>query len=440
MFNPFKKQKIETKPLSGFTELLPDEQIAFNTIRDSVKQTYEMFGFLPIDTPVLERADVLLAKAGGETEKQIYQFTKGDTELAMRFDLTVPLARYVAEHYNDLVFPFRRYAIGKVYRGERAQAGRFREFYQCDIDIVGEVNLDLRNDAEIPNIIYTIFKKLDFGPFTIRINNRKIFNGLFSALSVADSGPLMQVIDKLDKIGISEVTKELENLSLSTDQIEKIVSFIAITGTTEEILAQLRALNIQDEQFITGVSELEEVMRLVYQYGVPEDYAVIDLSIARGLDYYTGTIFETKLSNYPDIGSVCSGGRYDNLASSYTNKKLPGVGASIGLTRLFDQLLKKGVIIPNVQTSTRVLLVPTTDSDKEALTLATTLREKGIPAEISFTNGKVKKSMSYVDKLNIPFVVLIGEDEIASNTYMLKNIKTGEQNAWQIEELLKKIS
>ncbi len=434
-----RNKQIETKPLSGFMELSPKDQIAFNYIRDVIQGTYKMFGFLPIDTPILERSEVLLAKAGGETEKQIYQFTKGNTELAMRFDLTVPLARYVAEHYNDITFPFKRYAIGKVFRGERAQAGRFREFYQCDVDIIGEEKLDLDYDAEIINVVYTIFEKLDFGPFVIKINNRKLFDGLFAELGIAESAPVMQVIDKLEKIGEKEVEGELQKNGLETEQIKKILSFINISGNTEEVMSQLKTLSITNEEFLLGVSELEEIMASLKALGIPESIGVIDLSIARGLDYYTGTVFETNLVDHPDIGSVCSGGRYDNLADSYTSKKLPGVGASIGLTRLFDQLIKKSIIVPEKNTLTKVLIVPMVDDPTYASELARTLREKEITTEISF-NSKVKKAISYADKLGIPFVVFIGEDEIASGMYSLKDMETGEQQNVGLDELLEKLT
>ncbi len=436
-----KNEKVRTKSLSGFIELLPAEQIAFNKILDTIRQTYEIFGFIPIDNPVLERAEILLAKAGGETEKQIYQFKKGDTNLAMRFDLTVPLARYVVENWRELAFPFKRYSIGKVYRGERAQAGRFREFYQCDIDVIGDEKLDIRFDAEIPSVIYAIFKKLNLGKFTIRINNRKLFNGLFEGLGILEkSTKIMQSIDRLEKIGIENVEKELQELSLASDEIKKILNFIQLEGFNQEIFEGLKKMEIKNSQFEKGIEELEKVIILIQQFGVPEEYFKIDLTIARGLDYYTGTVYETQLDNYPEIGSVCSGGRYDDLANQYIDKKLPGVGISIGLTRLFDQLYKKEVLKMDSATLTKVLILPMTENFELSFRLANKLREKDIPTEISFDiESKIKKRLGYANKLEIPFVVFIGEDEIQKNIYTLKNMITGDQEELSEQELLEKI-
>ncbi len=435
-----RNKKIVTETLSGFTELLPAEQIVFNTMLDTIRRVYENFGFVPIDTPVLERADVLLAKAGGETEKQIYQFKKGDTDLAMRFDLTIPLARYVAEHYNELTFPFRRYAIGKVYRGEKPQAGRFREFYQCDIDVIGDTNLDLRFDAEIPSIIYMIFRELGFAKFTVRINNRKLFNGLFFELGVTESSTrIMQSIDRLEKNGIAAVQKELKALDLSAKAIERIFDFIELKGSSKDIIAGLRNLGIANAQFKEGIEELSEVIELIQQFGVPKSNCVIDLTIARGLDYYTGTVYETRLDEYPEIGSVCSGGRYENLASQYIDKKLPGVGISIGLTRLFDQLCKKGAIKIGSATPTKILIIPMMDDLGPSLKLATDLRKNGIPTEVAFGKEKAKKHLGYADKLNIPFVVFIGETEVEKGIYTLKNMQAGKQEEFSHKELLFKL-
>jgi len=435
-----KKEKIQTGPLSGFMELLPAQQMVFNKILDTIRRIYEAFGFIPIDTPILERAEVLLAKAGGETEKQIYQFKKGDTNLAMRFDHTVPLARYVAEYYNELTFPFRRYAIGKVYRGERPQAGRFREFYQCDIDIIGDNNLDLRFDAEIPSIIYMILRELGFDKFTIRVNNRKIFNGLFSGLNVAEkSTGIMQSVDKLEKIGTAAVRLELQELGLQSEAVQSIFDFIGLKGSCDEILDGLKKFTIDDSQFNEGVKELSEVVTMIKQLGVPESNFTIDLAIARGLDYYTGTVYETRLDEYPEIGSICSGGRYDDLASYYTNRLLPGVGISIGLTRLFDQLYKKGVLKTGPSTPTKLLILPMMDDLGPSLSLATTLRNNGIPTEISLVQGKTKKRLGYADKLHIPYVIFIGENEIQENRYTLKRLDTGEQESITLEELVNKI-
>jgi histidyl-tRNA synthetase len=432
-------EQILTNPLSGFMELLPAEQIVFNKLFDTIRQSYEAFGFIPLDTPVLERAEVLLTKAGGETEKQIYQFKKGDTNLAMRFDLTVPLARYVAEYYGKLNFPFKRYAMGKVYRGERTQAGRFREFYQCDIDVIGDGELDIRFDAEIPSIIYMIFRKLGFEKFTIRINNRKILNGFFASLGITDkSVPVMQTIDSLEKVGETGVRNELHKLELSASIIDQILKFITLMDSGDDVIAGLKKLSISNPQFITGVDELSLVIKYIKEFGIPSTNFAIDLTIARGLDYYTGTVYETRLDDYPEIGSVCSGGRYDDLASHYTTKKLPGVGISIGLTRLFDQLYKKGVVKTGPSTPTRVLIVPMMDDMAPSLALATVLRSNGIATEVSFVEGKMKKRLGYADKLGIPFAIFIGENEMAKGLYTLKNLQTGEQVELPQEELVKK--
>lgn len=429
-------KKVSTKTLSGFMELLPAEQIVFNKMFDTIREAYELFGFIPLDTPILEKAEVLLAKAGGETEKQIYQFKKGDTNLAMRFDLTVPLARFVAENWRELAFPFKRYAMGKVYRGERAQAGRFREFYQCDIDVIGDEKLDIRFDAEIPSIIYTIFNKLGFDKFTIQINNRKLFNGLFSGLGITDrSAKIMQAIDRLEKVGVESVKKELEELKLSQEKIEQILNFTELKGSNSEILKGLEKLEIKDVQFEEGIKELEEVTGIIKQFGVPEANFKIDLTIARGLDYYTGTVYETRLNEYPEIGSVCSGGRYDNLASQYTDKQLPGVGISIGLTRLFDQLIKKEVIKTGPSTLTQVLILPMTENPELSIELASKLRGNGISTEVYFALDKMKKRLGYANKLGIPYVIFIGEDEILKNVYSLKDMVTGEQKELNREEL-----
>lgn len=427
--------------MSGFMELLPAEQLAFNKMFDTIRYTYELFGFVPLDTPVLERAEVLLAKVGGETEKQIYQFKKGDTDLAMRFDLTVPLARYVAEHYGHLTFPFRRYAMGKVYRGERPQAGRFREFYQCDIDIIGDGELDIQCDAEIPSIIYMIFHTFGFERFTIRINNRKILNGLFASLGAADkSTPILQSLDRLEKIGASAVEQELSALGLAPQMIERIMAFTRISQSQGDVIKALQNLGITDAQFIKGVDELGAVLRLVKEFGIPEHNVAADLTIARGLDYYTGTVYETRLDDYPDIGSVCSGGRFDDLASHYIDRKLPGVGISIGLTRLFDQLIKRGVIKTGAATPTRVLVLAMMDDMSPSLALATELRKHGIPTEVSFGTAKMKKRLGYADKLGILYAVFIGEDEIAKGVFTLKNLQTGMQEELKQDELISQLA
>jgi histidyl-tRNA synthetase len=433
-----RKERLSTQALSGFMELLPAEQIAFNTMLDMIRKTYETYGFTPIETPILERAEVLLAKAGGETEKQIYRFSKGDTDLAMRFDLTVPLARYVAEHRGQLTFPFRRYAIGKVYRGERPQAGRFREFYQCDIDVIGDGELSLRFDAEIPSIIGAIFRRLGFERFTVRINNRRIFNGLFAGLGISRySASVMQSIDRLEKIGRDMVKEELLEIGIDAGIADRVLEFVTIEGSTDEIMTRLEAMKISDAEFVRGVADLREVVSLIRALNMPESNFVIDLTIARGLDYYTGTVFETRLDDFPEIGSVCSGGRYDNLAEHYTNRTLPGVGISIGLTRLFDQLNKRHVIKIGASTPTQALVVPLMPDLSPSLDLASRLRESGISTEVWFGDNKIKKSLGYADKLGIPFAILLGTDEIEKGGFSLKDLKTGQQQQLKFEALLK---
>lgn len=420
--------KIEPRTLPGFMELLPKEQILFNQMKEKIQKSYEKFGFLPLNTPIIELADVLLAKAGGETEKQIYRFSKGESDLALRFDLTVPLAKYVAMHYGELSFPFKRYQIGKVYRGERPQKGRFREFYQCDIDIIGDTELNNLYDAEIPNVIYTTFKELGFSDFTIHINNRKILNGLFSSLNlVSESTDIMRVIDKIAKIGEDNVIKELEELHISSDAISTIMKFIAISGNTDEKISLLDNTGITDEIFVTGLNELKEVVKCIRLFGLPESNFMIDLTIARGLDYYTGTVYETFLNDYPELGSVCSGGRYENLAEYYTNKKLPGVGISIGLTRLFYKLNELNAIENTKKSIADVLVVSASDDISVCLPIATTFRNANINTEVYMEDKKIKAKFKYADKLNIPFVAILGETEIETNTVSLKNMSTGEQ-------------
>ena len=432
--------KIVPKTLPGFMELLPDEQIMFNEMKEKIQKTYEKFGFLPLNTPIVEASEILLAKAGGETEKQIYRFNKGDNDLALRFDLTVPLAKYVAKNYNELAFPFRRYQIGKVYRGEKAQKGRFREFYQCDIDIIGDGELSIINDAELPSIIYNIFKEFGFEKFKIRINNRKILNGFFDSLNVSEkSADILRIIDKIDKIGKEAVTEELIKLDIAEDTVLKIMDLVLTNGTNNEKLAKLENMNISNDVFETGRNELKEVVKNIRLFGVPDDNFKIDYSISRGLDYYTGTVYETFFDEYPEFGSVCSGGRYENLAENYTDKKLPGVGISIGLTRLFDQLKNKGLISFENKSISKVLVVPMCEEKGICLEVATKLRNAGINTMVYFDDKKVKAKFKYADKLQIPYVIVIGEDEINENTVTLKDMNTGEQETISIEKVIEKL-
>ncbi len=426
--------------LPGFMELLPAEQMLFNKLLDTIRSSYELFGFIPLDTPTIEKSEILLAKSGGETEKQIYRFTKGDNDIALRFDLTVPLARYVAQHFNELTFPFRRYHIGKVFRGEKPQKGRFREFYQCDIDIVGNGSLSLINDAEILNVIYYTFKALGFDRFTVRINNRKILNGLFESMGIENSTEVLRAIDKLEKIGEKGVLDELEEAGIDRATGEKILEFIRIKGQPAQIVGELKNLGIKNGLFETGVAELAEVIEYIGHFGIPESNYAVDLTIARGLDYYTGTVYETILNDYPGIGSVCSGGRYDDLAGNYTKQNLPGVGISIGLTRLFYQLVQGGIIEKGKKaTPTNLLLIPMADTLGHVLEISTKIRKAGIPTEVYFNEGKLGKKFAYADKLGIPYAVAIGEDEIRTGRYRLKNMITGEQKELGLEELIEEV-
>ena len=432
---------IQPRTLPGFMELLPTEQILFNQMKDKIIKSYEKFGFLPIDTPVIEMSEVLLAKAGGETEKQIYRFQKGDNDLSLRFDLTVPLAKYVTEYYNELSFPFRRYQIGKVYRGERPQKGRFREFYQCDIDIIGDGELSIINDAEMPAVIYNTFKELGFDDFTICINNRKILNGLFEQLGQKDnSAEIMRIIDKLEKIGKDNVIKCLEDINIDKNIIDNIIDFIEIDGSTDDKMKKIESLNISNETFTNGLEELKKVVTYIRGFGVPDKNFKIDLTISRGLDYYTGTVYETFLNDYRQIGSVCSGGRYDNLAEFYTDKKLPGVGISIGFTRLFYVLNELNAIKEENKSIAKVLVISMSEDIIPALQTATFLRNNSIPTEIYLENKKLKAKFKYADKLQIPYVIVIGEDEIVNNVVTIKNMQTGEQKTMNIEEVIKVIN
>ncbi len=430
--------RVEPRTLPGFMELLPQEQIIFNQIKEKIQKSYEKFGFLPLDTPVIEDSNVLLAKAGGETEKQIYRFNKGDNDLSLRFDLTVPLSKYVAKNYNDLSFPFRRYQIGKVYRGERPQKGRFREFYQCDIDIIGDGELSNLNDAELPAVIYNTFKEMGFEKFTICINNRKILNGLFSSLELKDkSTEILRIIDKLEKIGKEAVIEELQKLNVENESIEKIMNFIEIQGNTDEKLYGLDKLNIKDDIFQEGLKDLKEVIKYIRLFNVPDTNFKIDLTIARGLDYYTGTVYETFLDDYRKLGSVCSGGRYDNLAEYYTNRKLPGVGISIGLTRFFDQIYDLGLIKADKKSISEVLVVSMSEDLEYATKVANVLRKNGINTQMYLENKKIKAKFKYADKLQVPYTIVLGEDEEKNNIVTLKDMQTGEQQQISLEEVIK---
>lgn len=430
------EKKIQPKTLPGFMELLPNEQILFNKMKETIKKSYEKYGFLPLNTPIIEDASVLLAKAGGETEKQIYRFNKGENDLALRFDLTVPLSKYVTEYYDKLSFPFKRYQIGKVYRGEKPQRGRYREFYQCDIDIIGDGELSIMNDAEIPAVIYNTFKELGFDDFTICINNRKILNGLFASLGLENkSTEILRIIDKIEKIGKEETKKELLEYC-EEKQADTIMKFILIEGNNDNKVQELEKLGIQNPVFAEGLEELKQVIKFIKIFGVPDDYYKIDLTIARGLDYYTGTVYETFLNKYKKMGSVCSGGRYDNLTEYYTERKMPGVGISIGLTRLFFQLMDNNIISAEGQSISDALVISMTDNYDTCVEVAAKLRENGINVQVNLENQKIAKKFKYANNSNVKYVIIIGEDEIKNNVVALKNMETGEQQTLKLEEAI----
>lgn len=426
---------IKPRRASGFGEYLPNEQIEFDRLLRIIRDTYEKYGFSPLDTPDLELSEVLLAKGGGETEQQVYRFTKGKNDLTLRYDLTVPLARYAAEHENDLILPFRRYQIGKVHRAERAQAGRFREFYQCDIDVIGSESPIV--DAEFPAVINEIFSQFNFGEFTIRINNRMVLNGFFEGLGlVAVSKEVLRVIDKIEKISRDELIDNLKELNLTDQQVEQVIEFTEIAGTNDEVLSRLTALDIESDQFREGIAKLRQLVEALRSMQVPEHRFRIDLKIARGLDYYTGTVYETTLNDHPSIGSVCSGGRYDNLASHYTDTQLPGVGISIGLSRLFYKLRELGVIQPNVMSPAQIVVMPLDEAQiPVSLEVASMLRTSGNPVMLYSEPNAIKKKMRYADKMGFEWVILIGDREASDRTVSLKNMKTGDSNTLAIDEL-----
>ena len=430
-------ERIKPRTLSGFMELLPAPQMQMERIMEILRRTYSLYGFTPLDTPAIESAEVLLAKGGGETEKQIYRFQKGDSDLALRFDLTVPLAKYVAIHAGELCFPFRRYQIGKVYRGERAQRGRFREFYQADIDIIGDGKLSIINEAEIPSIIYRTFRSLGLRRFQIRVNNRKILNGFYSMLGLSDrSGDIMRTVDKLDKIGPDKVRAILiDDDGIAPEQADEILRFIAIRGSNAEVLKALESYLGKDATFDEGFSELSTVVGCLGDFGVPDENLAVDLTIARGLDYYTGTVYETTMLDHPEIGSVCSGGRYDNLAAYYTDRQLPGVGISIGLTRLFYVLGEQGMLNPELPTAPAdVLVLPMGEDLSPAIALSTQLREQGLRVQLYTEAKKFKAKMQYADRLGIPYVIFLGEDEIAQGKCSVKELATGTQQTLTAED------
>lgn len=428
---------IQPRTLPGFMELMPKEQVLFEKIKSVLEETYRSFGFFPLDTPVLEHSEILLAKAGGETEKQIYRFSKGDTDLTMRFDLTVPLAKYVALHQNELAFPFRRYQIGKVYRGERAQKGRYREFYQSDIDVIGDGSLGIINDAEIPAIICTIFRKLGIEDFTVRINNRKVLNGLFEVYGVREkAADVLRIIDKIDKVGVDKVKEEIASIGVELEKVEELLGFLTAKGSNDELIGKLNALRGNNETLDTGMDELSSLLYYAAKFGVGPGNMHIDLTIARGLDYYTGTVYETFINAHPEIGSVCSGGRYDNLAEYYTTKKLPGVGMSIGLTRLFYVLNEFDYVNRDLEAPADVLVIPMTEDVGYAVETATLFRTAGIRTQIYLEDKKFKQKVTYADRISVPYAVFLGEDEINAGKVALKDMVTGEQKTLDVSEAI----
>lgn len=433
-------KRIEPRTLSGFMELLPNDQVLFNKLKDSIEKTYLGNGFLPLDTPIIEASEVLLAKAGGETEKQIYQIKREDNSMTLRFDLTVPLAKYVAKNYANLSFPFRRYQIGKVYRGERPQKGRFREFYQCDIDIIGDTELSVVNDAEIPNIIYQILNRIGLEEFVIKINNRKILNGLFEEYNLKDqSADIMRIIDKVLKIGKDGVVEELKKLELQEQSIDQILDILLMKKNNVEMIQALESMDIQNETFKIGIEELKQVYQYALAFGMKKETIQIDLSISRGLDYYTGTVYETYLTKYPELGSICSGGRYDNLAEYYTDKLLPGVGISIGLTRLFDKMMELDLIKRDQSNISDVLIIPMTSKMDAIIPIYNQVKKNGVNAMIYYEKRSIKVMMHYASRLNIPYVMFIGDNELENNQVTLKNVATFEQQTITVEDAVKEI-
>ena len=433
-------QKLQPRIASGFPEYLPEDQIEFNRLLAIIRETYELYGFAPIDTPDLELKEVLLAKGGGETDSQVYEFKRGKNDFVMRFDLTVPFARYVAAHQNDLTFPFKRYAIGKVHRAERAQAGRFREFYQCDIDTIGSENP--LTDAEFPAVINDIFEQFNFGEFVIRLNDRRILNGFFANIGISNEAKInvMRIIDKIEKISLDEFHELLREQNLSENQISAIQNFLEIRGETDEILRKLVELEIRNDDFEKGLASLKRIISAIRAHKIPEKRFAIDLKIARGLDYYTGTVYETFLKDFPQLGSVCSGGRYDDLTGFYTERKLPGVGISIGLSRLFYQLREENIIKSTCKSPAKIIILPITENEISAsLEISQKLRENKIANLLMTEEISFKKKMHFADKMNFKFALIIGEDEISNQKFTLRNLETKEEEKLNIEQIIAKI-
>ncbi len=432
-------QKINLSPLTGMAELLPKQQLQFEKWKQIVSETYSMYGFTPIDTPVLERKEVLFAKAGGETEKQIYQLTKGDTEMALRFDLTVPLARFVANYQEKLVFPFKRQHIAKVYRGEKPQKGRFREFIQADADIIGRGSLDEKYDAEIIDLIATTIKRLNLGKFIIRINNRKIVTGFLKAIKVMDEAQVLTLLDKAEKIGEQKLKQELSYLRLDTLEIRKVTQFAKIRGTCQEVVQALLALDLDEPLLNQGIMELQTVDEALQALQLAQENFIFDCAIIRGLDYYTGTIFETQLVEAPQLGSICGGGRYENLVGSFGKTKMPGVGMSIGLTRLFAQAMELQLLDETKEAAAQVVVVPLSENLDEILKIVQQLRKMELKTDVYLQKADLKKKMKYVNDLGAPYAVIIGDDELNKKKVQLKNMSTGEQEELNLPQVKARI-
>ncbi|MBS5943075.1 MAG: histidine--tRNA ligase [Finegoldia magna] len=429
---------IQPSTLPGMMELLPEDQMVFDTIKRRIEDVFIKNAFFSIDTPVIEKLDVLLSKGGGETSKQVYRIDSSKKNQGLRFDLTVPLAKYVSMYMQDLAFPFRRYQIAKVYRGERNQKGRYKEFYQCDIDIIGNEKLSLYNDAEIVKCMYEALKSIDVPDFEFQFNNRKILNGYFSNLDIEDFESCLRIIDKLDKIGIDNVKEELSKLKLEDEKIDSILNFLKIDGTNQEIIEKLESLNIDNELFVCGLDELKFVYEDILSLGVSPDNIKINLSITRGLDYYTGSVFETFFKEYREIGSICSGGRYDSLANNFTKSKLPGVGMSIGLTRLFYQLQELN-LVKGQQNNFDCIIIPMKGYEKNAVKLMNDLRNSSVRCMSYLEDDKLKKKFNYADKLSVKYVIIIGQDEVEQNKFTLRNMENGNQELLELNQIFEKL-
>lgn len=425
---------VKPQTIAGVMELLPEDQLAFDYIKNIIEETFLSYQFLPIDTPAIEKNDILFAKGGGETEKQIFGIDSSKKDMSLRFDLTVPLARYVSEHFSDLNFPFKRYQIAKVYRGERNQKGRYKEFYQCDIDIIGNNSLSIHNDALLPKVIYEIFQKLDFNGIKFHINNRKLLNGFFESLEISDKEEVLRTIDKKAKIG-EENTKELLVEICGEEKADKLMELINNKRENKELLTYLESLNLNDNYKI-GLNELKEVYDYMIKFGIDDDSIIIDLSITRGLDYYTSTVYETFLDGYESIGSVCSGGRYENLAGNFSKQNLPGVGLSIGLTRLFYQFQELGLAEKYKNKFTDCLIIPMDEKlNFYAIDIANKLKEQGLKVDIYLEDGKFKKKINYADKIGVKKVLIIGQEEYENKMVSVKNMEDGKQVSVKVEEI-----